>query len=280
MARHSTGTINGLHNITIFTRQWTPDNSDPRAIILLIHGYGEHSGRYQHVAEFLTDREYAVYALDHRGHGYSQGKPVSIRAFDHYVEDVERYYDFIRKKFPQTPVVVYGHSMGSLIALLFTLKRQSELAGVITTGTALEIPGSTGPMAAIAGPLSRVAPDWRVIPELELEGISRDPAVIEAYKNDPKVDTGGIRLRTAFEMIHAGERVSDRLDEIRIPFLALHGSEDPICLPKAIDIIRKNAPKGTTTVKMYEGLRHEIHNEPEHMTVLNDIADWLAKTIS
>ena len=278
MSHHSTGSFAGLRNTTIFTQQWTPE-SNTRAIILLVHGYAEHSSRYAHVAEHFNSLGYAVYALDLRGHGNSGGKPVAVTSFDDYVTDVKTYFDYVTNKFPQTPIILYGHSMGSLISLLFALKWQDKLAGLITTGTAL-YPAGDFPFASTALNLAgKLIPDARLVPALDAAGISHDPAVVNTYVNDQKVHGGAIRVRTAGELIQAAHRILPRLHDIHIPYLAVHGTEDPLCDVKAAHVIREKAPQATTTVKLFEGMYHEVHNEPDKDIVLETISDWIAELL-
>ena len=271
--RHDTGSFNGLGGITIFTRQWLPDGS-PRAAVLLVHGYGEHSGRYDHVARALVERDYAVYALDHRGHGQSGGKRVQINAIDEYVADLRTCFEQVRTADGALPFFLYGHSMGSVISLRFALRYQSELAGLITTGTAFKFAGANPVTIPLIRGLGRVFPNARLIP-LGANGISRDPEVVRRYREDPLVVLGLLRVGLVAELQRAAATIIEQLPTLRLPYLALHGGADPICLPVAAEIIRQRSGSPDTTVKVYEGLYHEVHNEPEQEQVLHDIGDWL-----
>lgn len=273
--QHHREMIIGLGGLALFTQTWRPDRA-PRGIVLLVHGVGEHSGRYEHVAAYLVERGYAVFALDHRGHGRSEGRRVSIRRFDEYVVDLRLYFEHIRARDPEPPVFLYGHSMGSIIALRFALLYQSELAGLITTGTALNphlpVPRAVIPVARL---LARVAGAVKVIPPIVLEGLSRDPAVIAAYRTDPLVYYGRLRLGWSAELYRAVREVNRLLPALHLPCLVLHGADDPIALPAGAGAVRARAGSADLTVRVYPGLRHEIHNEPEHAQVLGDIAAWL-----
>lgn len=271
--QHTTGSFRGLGGLRIFTRCWLPDGN-PRGVVIVVHGYGEHSGRYAHVACAMVERGYAVYALDHRGHGQSEGTRVQVERFDDYVTDLRTYFEEVRAAQPGLPIFVYGHSMGSLIGLLFALRYQDDLAGLIVTGAALKpigVNGATKPLLRLA---SRAIPAVRLVP-LAVAGISRDPAVVERYKSDPDVVLGLLRLRLVVELVEAGQQCIAGLPRLRVPILALHGGADPICDPQAAAIIRQRSGSPDTTVKVYPGLYHEVHNEPEQAQVIGDMLGWL-----
>lgn len=271
--QHQTGFFDGLNNIPIFTQRWLPDDR-PRAIVLLAHGIAEHSGRYEHLAHYLTQYGYALYVLDHRGHGQSGGTRVQVDHFDDFVTDLKTYFDQIRTDFPGLPIFLYGHSMGSLICLLFAARYQDDLAGLITTGTALELVGAN-PVSRFLGRMaSRVIPNRKLIP-LDPLGISRDPAVVERYCNDPLVSTEKLRIGMVVQLTNAAARCKKLQSTLRLPYLALHGGADPICSPAAADVIREASGSRDTTVKVYEKLLHEIHNEREQDMIFADIVNWL-----
>ncbi len=276
---HATGSFTGLKNITIFTQHWLPDSA-PRAAILIVHGYAEHSGRYAHVAAHFVAHGYAVYALDHRGHGRSEGTRTQVRDFDEYVTDLRTYAGQVRAENPDLPLVFYGHSMGSLIALLYAHRWQDELAALITTGTALKLAGVNRWLHALVRLAAYTRLGVRVIPALPAVGISRDPAVVEDYINDPLVYHGRFRFDMTAALAHAAIRGRAALPGLRLPYLALHGSEDPLTLPESLEIVRAESGSPDTTVKLYDGLYHEVHNAPEKDRVLDDITDWLAGRVS
>lgn len=279
--QRTTQTITTPDGLALFSQAWLPDDA-PRAVVLLVHGVGEHSDRYQHVAAHLVGRGYAVYAIDHRGHGRSDGDRAFIRDFQQYVDDLRLLFEQIRAEQPGAPVFIYGHSMGSIIALLFALRYQNELAGVITTGTALRLPINLPPVLAYPVMwLAKLAGRAPVIPPIELGGLSRDPQVIDAYTADPLVYSGRMRLGWSVALVRGASEVEQRLPELCLPIIALHGADDPITLPASADIVRERAGSDDLTVRVYPGLRHEIHHEPEQGQVLDEIAAWLdARTTS
>jgi len=272
--QHGTGTFTGLNATEIFTQHWLPDGP-PRAVIVLVHGYAEYSGRYAHVAAHLTAHNFAVYALDHRGHGRSGGLRVMVRDFEEYCADLRTYVDSIRTHHPDVPLFLYGHSMGSLISLLFAFRWQDELSGLITSGTALHLGGTNALLLPFVRMLSWWTPRASLIPPLDAAGISRDPEVVARYTNDPLVYRGSMRIGLVTALLRASQTCIDRLPELRLPYLALHGGADPLTLPSSARVIQERSGSPDTTVKIYDGLYHELHNEPEHDRVLADVTAWL-----
>ena len=274
--QHVTGSFRGLGDVSLFTQRWLPDG-DPRAVVVVAHGIGEHSGRYAYVAQGMVERGYAVAALDHRGHGRSEGPRVQVDRFDDFVADLRTYFEAVRAAHPGLPVFVYGHSMGSLIGLLFALRYQDDLAGLVTTGTALKLVGINAITLPLLRLANRIVPGARLIP-LGLSGargISRDRAVVAAYKADPYVVHGLLRVDMTLRVIEAGQQCIAGLPALRLPYLALHGGADPICLPTAAAIIRQRSGSPDTTVTVYPDLYHEIHNELGQARVIGDMIDWL-----
>lgn len=273
--QHSTDTITTPDGLALFAQAWEPDSA-PRGVVLLVHGIAEHGGRYRHVAAYLVERGYTVCVVDHRGHGQSGGERIFIRHFDQYVDDLRLYFERVRAAHPDAPLFLYGHSMGSIIALLFALRYQDDLTGLIVTGTALDLPIKLPPvMMRAAGWFGKVAPRAAVIPAIDLTGLSRDPQVGADYRADPLVTVGRLLLGWSLAMERAVREATARLPELRLPILALHGGDDPITLPGGAEIVRERAGSDDLTVKVYPGLRHEIHHEPERAQVWGDIAAWL-----
>jgi len=273
-----TGSFTGLHNTPIFTQHWLPDDP-PRAVVIIAHGLSEHSGRYDHVARALVHHGYAVYALDHQGHGQSGGPRLAVERFEEFVDDLATFAEGVYAAQPGLPVFLYGHSMGSLVSLLFAFHYQDDLAGLITSGTALRLMGTNGATIPMLKGLGRLAPH-APLTSLDPRGVSRDPAVVQRYRDDPLIYHGWIPVRMVVQLQRAAEDCARRLPSLHIPYLVLHGSLDPICLPAGVEIVRKQSGAPDTTIKVYHGLRHEIHNEPEQEEVLRDMIEWLEAHMS
>lgn len=268
-------TVDGLH---IHTESWLPDG-DPAAIVIIVHGIGEHIGRYRHVALHLAQQGYAVYGLDHRTHGKSEGQPrVYITDFDQVAADLKQFVDMIAQ--PGKKIFLYGHSMGSFVCLKYLLKYQQELAGFISTGCPIMI-DTLFPsyIAHVGNVLNAFAPTLPLIP-LELDAISRDPAVVAAYQADPLVHTSRVRVRMAVGYNNALKALRLRLSELRLPMLILHGGNDKTAPVSGSHLLHEKASSPDKTLEIYPGLYHEIHNEPEQNLVLSDIAAWLNEHLS
>lgn len=271
--QHHTGSFTGLDNVTISTQHWLPEDR-PRAVVIIVHGLGEHTGRYAHVAAFLTAHGYAVYALDLRGHGQSGGVRAMVRTFDEYVTDLRVYFVRVRAAHPNLPAFLYGHSMGSLIGLLFAFEYPDDLAGLITTGTALKLAGLNTVTTSLIKAVGSITPKMRLIP-LDAGAVSRDPAVVRCYRADPLVYHDRLRAGLLAALARAAETCITLLPTLRVPYLALHGSADLLTHVAATNLVHQLSGAPDTEVKVYERLHHEIHNEPEQRQVFHDIVMWL-----
>ena len=229
--------------------------------MLIAHGYAEHSGRYQNVVNHFVPKGYAVYALDHRGHGRSDGERVQVDRFSDYTTDLKTFFDLVRKENPDNKIFLIGHSRGSMISLAYTAEHQKELAGLITSGGGMARPGEAPAQPA---PRASNAP-------LNASMLSRDPAVIAAYVNDPLVYRGPRPQRSAMDETRG--RLPEQVPTIKLPVLIMAGNGGPDgARSKVLHEFIGSADK---TLKLYEGLLHEIFNEPEHPLVMADMEVWL-----
>lgn len=278
--KHAEGTYGGFKNLGIYFQHWQPDSA-PRAVIVIVHGYAEHSGRYQHVAEFFAERGYAVYASDHRGHGRSEGERAYVERFDDFVRDLRTFVDVVQQREPERRLFVIGHSMGGAIAALFGAERGPSaehgrsLEGLILSGAYVRPSGGVSPvLVRLLKLLSTVVPKLGVTP-LDSAGVSRDPDVAARYDADPLNYRGRVRARMAAELFQAGDRVLANLHAITVPILIMHGAADKLADPEGSRLIYDGVSSTDKTLKIYEGLYHEIFNEPERDRVLADVAGWL-----
>lgn len=275
MSQMVEGTFQSSDGHTLYRVHWLPDGS-AKAIILLVHGIGEHCHRYDHVADFLVQHGYAVYALDHRGHGRSTGLRSHFDSFDDPVNDLKRYFDLIQAEQPGQPIIVYGHSMGSLISLLFTLRYQSALTGLIISGTPLQLESESSALQVrLSGFLQRFFPTFKGVPAIPASYLTHDPDRLRQIETDPLMYKGNHRLGIVYGIIANSREVRARLAEISLPLLVLHGADDKLCPPSGATTLYEGAVSADKTLKIYPGLYHEIHNEPEYQTVLTDIVTWL-----
>lgn len=268
--------LHGADGVQIFTQSWLPDAADPRAIVVLVHGFGEHSDRYDWVAGRLVSAGYAVYASDHRGHGRSQGDRALVDV-DTVVADVDRLVDQAAGAHPQLPVAMLGHSLGGLIALRYALAHQRRLRALVLSGplAALDAPA---PALALARGLARIAPKLGVT-SLDARLVSRDPAVVTAYREDPLVHHGRIPARTVAEMARAVEGFPDVVGRVTVPTLIVYGTADGLCPTSGAIMLAERIGSVDLTTRAYEGLYHEILNEPERETVMGDVLGWLGERL-
>jgi alpha-beta hydrolase superfamily lysophospholipase len=252
-----------------------PSNGVPQAIILIVHGLGEHCGRYGNYVDYFVPRGYALYSFDTRGHGRSSGPRGYVDRFDRYVEDIDRRAAEARSDWPGTPLFVLGHSLGSLMGLSFARQHPDRLTGLIVTGTALQdalqMPTWKRDLAKI---LSRITPSLKLNNGVALSGLSHDPAVIAAFEADPLTHTWGTpRLDTEVKATRV--QIMQGAPIWRVPTLMLHGSADPICLAEGARQFVAQTPPGVVEYHEYAGLYHEVHNEAEKELVFHDIETWL-----
>ena len=266
-------TFVGVRGLRIHVRTWLPA-SPPAGVVVMAHGFAEHGGRYAAVAERLVASGIAVRAPDHRGHGLSEGKRTSVVRFADYVDDLATVVAQARQRWSSQRVVLLGHSMGGLIALDLAVRPGPPLDGLVLSAPAA-CPGAVSKVKLATGLiLSRVAPDTGVL-RLPLNRISRDPAVVDAYNNDPLVFRTPIRARLGAEMLDAMDRVDAGLPALRVPLLVMQGTSDGLVDPGCGPQVYDRAGSADKTLKMYDGLWHEIFNEPEREHVLADLTGWL-----
>jgi acylglycerol lipase len=268
-------TFRGANGLRIFWRAWLPEG-DPVAIVAIVHGVSEHSGRYAHVAADLVGHGYAVYALDHRGHGLSEGDRCVIDRLEHAVSDIDSLISIARDRHPDTKVFVLGHSLGGCLSLAHSLRHQDELDGLILSAPVAVLESASAAMRAVARLLSSVVPRLGVY-DVDTEAISTDPRVVADYREDPLVYHRKVPVRTLAEATAEIETFPDRLPSLKLPLLALHGAADTIVPPAASRLVEERAGSTKKQLVIYPGLRHEILNEPERQTVLADIRGWLAE---
>jgi acylglycerol lipase len=273
------GRMAGVGGLELFRRFWRPTDP-PAAVVVLVHGLGEHSGRYEHVAERLVADGYAVHALDHRGHGRSQGPRALIDRVDHAVTDLDALVSVAiqHESAASIPILMVGHSMGAMLALRYALDHQHRLDGLAVSGALASIDASAA-LRIIGHAISAVAPTLGLI-TLDSSLVSRDPAVVEAYRADLLVHHGKVPARSAAEIADTVGAFPGQVHEITIPTLIMYGTEDRLCLPAGSEMLGERIGAADTQVIPYEGLYHEIFNEPERDAVLSDLSGWLAARVA
>jgi len=271
--KHSDSRFTGTHNRSIYFQCWEPEVA-LRAVLLLAHGAGEHSGRYRHVAQFFTGYGYAVAALDHSGHGNSDGTPGYVDTFDDYVADLALFHRQISNRFPGVPMFLVGHSMGGLIASLYLLRGQTDFVGGILSGPAITTDLAPGKLQWwLLRILAVLAPRLGIL-KLNPDGVSRDPVVVKEYVGDPLVFHGKMSARMVRELFAGMNAIQRAAVGISLPMLVLHGGADVMTSPEGSRFLYDHIRSSDKTLQVYPGLYHEIFNEPERAEVLARVLDW------
>jgi alpha-beta hydrolase superfamily lysophospholipase len=271
VTEHVEGTFKGVGGVEIFRQSWRPPAV--RAVVVLAHGASEHSGRYGWTAERLCDRGYAMYALDHRGHGRS-GTGAFVDRMDHVVEDLDTLVRSAAEENPDAPVFLLGHSMGGCVALAYAIKHQDRLDGLLLSAPLAVLEAASLPTRVAGHVLSLIAPKLGVF-DIDSTAVSRDPEVVRDYDADPLNHHGKLPARTVAELASTIGRFPDEVVRLTLPMLIMHGTDDRLVPPDGSDMVDARAGSEDKTYLRYEGLYHELLNEPERERVVGDIADWL-----
>jgi acylglycerol lipase len=269
------GSFAGVGGLKIFTRSWHPTEGKPRAVIVIVHGFNSHSGQYLWVAEQFVNNGLAVYALDLRGRGQSDGERFYVEKFADYVDDVATFVTMAKADHPGLPVFLLGHSAGGVVSCVYTLEHQAEITGLICESFAHQVPAPDFALAVLKG-LSHVAPHAHVL-KLNNEDFSRDPKVVESMNNDPLIAHEVQPTQTVAEMVRADERLKKEFPLITLPVLILHGTLDKATKPSGSQFFYDTAGSEDKTFKLYEGHYHDLLNDLGKEAVMADIKDWIDK---
>jgi len=268
--------FSGVGGVRLYGRAWLPDEA-PIAAVILAHGAAEHCGRYEHVAARLNAGRYAVYAIDHRGHGRSGGRRGNIGRFEWLIADLHTLIESARQAHPGLPLFLVGHSMGGAIALGYALAHERDITALALSAPALSM-GELVPswQIRLVRVLSAIAPNLGVL-TLPAAAVSRDPAVVKAYDEDPLVYRGAAPARTVSELAGAMAGFAHHAAELRMPVLIQHGTGDSLVPLAGNRPVYERLGSADKTLLVYEGLYHEIYNEPERGRVLDDLVAWLGR---
>jgi acylglycerol lipase len=276
--KHKEGTFKGYKGLKLYYQYWLPDGK-PKAVLLVAHGLAEHSGRYKNLVDYFVPKGYAVYALDHRGHGKSEGTRSYVDNFNDYLIDLKTFFDMVRKDNNSVKIFLFGHSLGATIATAYAIEHQKELAGLIVSGASLVPSTSVSPaLLAMAGIVSALLPKMGVT-LLDASAISRDKAVVDAYVNDPLVFRGKVPARTGAELARMWKQLPEQMPRIKLPILIMHGFADRLANPAGSKLLYERVDSKDKTLKLYDNCYHEICNEPEHEQVFVDMETWLTKHV-
>ena len=271
--KHTDGRFTGTGGRSIYFQYWEPEAA-LKAVLLLAHGAGEHSGRYYQLAQFFTGYGYAVAALDHQGHGSSDGIPGYVNSFGDYLADLKIFHYQLNERFAGTPMILLGHSMGGLIASLYLLEHQDDFVGAILSGPAIKTDLEPGKLQRWLLRMVAILLPRLGILKLDPEGVSRDPNVVRHYIEDPLVFHGKMTARMASELFSAMNAIQARATGITLPILILHGGADVMTSPDGSRYLHDTIHSSDNTLQIYPSLYHEIFNEPERAEVLAQVLDW------
>jgi len=259
--------------LKIHAQGWEPDAPNPAGVICLVHGVGEHSSRYRHVAEAFTAAGYAFFTFDLRGHGKSEGTRGHFPSADQILHDIDQLLENARNRYPGLPLILYGHSLGGILVLYYGVKRKPDLKGILATSPGLITALHKQPLMVMAAKLlGSIIPSVTIASGLEIQAISKDQNVVENYKNDPLVHDrislglGKIMLGvTHWTLSHAGE--------LSLPLLLLHGKSDSIAFPESSTEFAAHLNANCQLV-LWENGYHELHNEPFKEEVFETMISW------
>jgi acylglycerol lipase len=263
-----------------YRRAWLP--AEPKRVMILVHGYAEHTGRYDEMAMHFAERGYAVHAYDQVGHGRTAGPRGHVDRFDRLLDELVRFIDLVRLDHPGLPLTLVGHSMGGLVVAATAILRAPDIDRVVLSGALLELGGKDAGIRqslslAIARTLAAFAPRVAMSTGLELEGLSRNPEVLRRYEADPYVkDRMSVRFAAGMSAMVGSVRAA--ADQIDHPILILHGGADPISPAAGSRYLHQrlcDASEKSSRLQIYDELRHEIFQEPERQQVWRDMLTWI-----
>jgi alpha-beta hydrolase superfamily lysophospholipase len=276
--QHTEGGFEGARGTRIYYQSWMPPRK-AKAVLVIAHGIGEHSGRYAHVADYFTKRNLVVWACDHRGHGKSDGKHGHVDNFDDYLADLGQMIRIAKDHSPGVKTFLLGHSLGGLIATFYAEKHPSDLDGLIASGPALREKMKISPVTAFMGrTFSKIMPTFTTGTGLDPNLLSHDKEVVKKYVEDPLVHKVAT-ARWFTEYRRAQEETMRLADELTLPCLIIQGGADGIVDPTVATELYKRIKGSDKTLKVYDGFYHESLNEIGKESVLADIDSWLSARI-
>ena len=271
------GSLKASDDTKLFYQCWRAES--PKALVVISHGYAEHSSRYKEFASYLVENGFSVYALDYRGHGKSEGERANISVFRELVDDLHRFIHLVREKQPNLKRFLLGHSMGGVVASQLLLEHPYKVDALILSSpflqNAVAVPAA---LNAVSGVVGRYLPSLPTL-RLDTSHISRDKDRVDAYVNDPLVYTGGTKARMGVELRDAGPYVLDRAKSLKLPCLVMHGDGDQIASVDGSRLFIEQIESEDKTLNIYDGAYHELLNEINREEVYKDVLAWLEKRV-
>lgn len=257
------------------TRAWLPDDDAPRAGVVLVHGLGEHVGRYDALATRMVRAGYAVHGYDQRGHGYAQGPRAQVRRFEDLIGDLAQFVATVRAWHPEAPLVLFGHSMGGVVAVR-ALQTDAVRADLLVLSSPALRDGNDVP-GWVRAVVARLAEPFPGLPTVRIDAgaLSRDPAEVEAYRQDPAVFHGPVKARLGTQMTKHGALAIAEAARLRVPLLIVHGKDDRVARPGASGELHRALHGGDATLELYDDGPHELFHDPLRDQVTADVLAWL-----
>jgi alpha-beta hydrolase superfamily lysophospholipase len=266
--------FDAVGGVRIVYDAWTPD-APPRAVVVLSHGLGEYARRYDHVAQRFGDAGLVTYALDHRGHGRSGGKRMLVRDISEYTADFDTLVRIATREHHGLKCVVLGHSMGGGIVFAYGVERPDNYDMMVLSAPAVAAQELVSPLMIVAAKVLGALVPGLPVQELDVAAISRDPAVVQAYNDDPLVYHGKVPAGVGRALLQVGETMPRRAPALTAPLLVVHGSDDRLIPVDGSRHLVECVGSTDVELKVYPGLYHEVFNEPERDQVLGDVVSWI-----
>ena len=270
------GTFEALDHQKIFYRNWKADG-EPRAVIVIVHGFNSHSGYYQWTAEQFTAHGYETYALDLPGRGKSEGERFYINDYNEIVSVIDQLVTIAKNAHQNLPLIVLGHSAGGVLSCMYMLAHQDRVNGFICEDFAYQVPAPDVALALLKG-LSHIVPHAHVL-KLKNEDFSRDPSAVSKMNSDPLIANEVQPTKTVQQLVLADERLKKEFAEIKVPVLIVHGTGDKATKPSGSQEFYDKAGSSDKTLKFYEGHYHDMLNDVDKEVVMEDILDWIGKRV-
>jgi alpha-beta hydrolase superfamily lysophospholipase len=271
---HGSGRFRGAGGSDLFRQWWRPGRGAPRAVLVNLHGLGDHSGLYAGLADSLPPRGIAVHAYDHRGHGRSAGQRAYIDRWEDYLDDLAALLDVVSSDEPGVPIFLLGNSMGGLIALDFAIARSASLRGVVAASPALGAVGVPPVLMALGRAMSRIWPRFSLEVGMDLTGLARDPEIAAQLVADPLFHRRGT-ARLSTEVTAAIERVQRTAPALDIPVLLLHGGADRMVPPDGTRAFFARLTVADRTLREYPHAYHALFADLDAAVVIADLAGWI-----
>ncbi|MHA1198823.1 MAG: lysophospholipase [Candidatus Heimdallarchaeaceae archaeon] len=270
---HIETNFTGGNNLQIYYQIFNLDK--PKAVVQIAHGFAEHSGRYKKLIDALVEKNIAVYINDHQGYGKSEGKRNYIKSLDHYVADLHTITKMIRVRFPKLPIFLLGHSMGSFIAHRYAIKYQSEIKGLILSGSGTHVTPIPKVLQILARIMNKILPAFQADSGIKPEQISSDPESVKDYSNDPLIGYKTATASIGVCLMDHYREIKDQIGTISIPILLQNGENDTLMFDK--ETLFDDLKSKDKTLEIYKNAKHEVYTEIKEIRekAYSDLIDWI-----